>query len=470
MGHEPVDSRAESNLEFPAQERIKRFLILLFLAKPTIDLLWAFSTPLAGFRVGPLQIAGLIVFLYLFFALISTPKLKTPNLGLLIVFVILNFMSAIFGFIFHNYFNIQGVLNLFFRIMDSILIYGAAFAVGRRNRISDWEDIVKAIVIGVGIAIILNQFAIATGFGGGMKVGAASALSDLRERGLYYDPGGLAIIALYGFIFISYALKHLKLKLTVLAVSAAGLLCSLGLIVAGNSRSVYLLVSFYLVGFVLGFGKLGQKALYGLALAAIVFLVGSYALVNHERLTARFEGDVAAVNNLTEDFAEGKEISEDDLAALGSNRGRNWIISLEWIMQRDLIEFMFGNFISTPAHSDYLDVLSRNGLIGLILYLFILASFLLKTFKGAMTNQPREVHSIHMLAFLLLAIYLLYSIPFRPLSYTTTAWYMWATIGFSMAYLRAAALENRADKLRALRSKLQKVESVPDGRRRIRYP
>ena len=464
-----MDRLADPSFEFPAQKRLKRFLILLFLAKPTIDLLWAYSTSIAGFRIGPLQIAGLIVFLYLFFILISTPKLKTPNLGLLIAFVVLNIISAIFGFIFHSYFEVQGILNLFFRIMDSILVYGAAFAVGRRNRISDWEDMVKAIVIGVSIAIILNQLAIATGFGGGMKSNAGSALSSLRERGLYYDPGGLAIVALYGFIYLSYTLKHIKLRFTTFVLSVAGLVCSLGLMISGNSRSVYLLVAFYLVGFVLGFGKLGQKALYGLALAAIVFLVGSYALVNHERLTARFEGDVAAVNNLTEDFAEGKEISEDDLAALGSNRGRNWIISLEWIMQRGPIEFMFGNFISTPAHSDYLDVLSRNGLIGFILYLFILSSFLLKTFKGAMSSQAQEVHSIHMLAFLLLVIYVLYSIPFRPLKYTTTAWYMWATIGFSMAYLRAAALEKR-NRLKELRSKLQNVEAAPGGGRRVRYP
>lgn len=431
-------------IEFGRQKSIRNFLVLLFLTKPTIDLFWFFSVSFAGFTVSPLHVAGLIVFFYLSFTLLIAPRLNTPYLKLLIVFVALNFISAVFGFMLHDKFEIQGLLNLFFRVMDSVVIYGAAFALGLRNRDSDWDDIIKAIVVGVCIAIVLNQIAIFSGWGGGIKANAGSVHSSLRERGLYYDPGGLSIVAMYGFIYTSFALKNIKLGLFKTSITIIGLFSSLYLMVAGLSRSVLILLTFYVVIYFVIFGKAKEKAIYIVAICAVCVLVATYSLVNYERLTARFEGDIDAVENIATNVTEGKDISTNDLEALGSNRGRNWIVALEWIFQRGPMELLFGNFQSTPAHSDYVDILSRNGILGLSLYLMILFLFLISTFKALSSTSQNKYYSLHVFSFVLLAIYILYSIPFRPLSYTTTVWYMWATIGFSMARIRIAALDRRA--------------------------
>jgi len=430
-------------LQFAKQKNIKSFLVLLFLTKPTIDLFWNYTVEFAGFNVGPLHITGIFVFFYLSYLLIVIPNNNAPCFKLLIIFVALNFISAVFGFTMHDEFEIQGILNLFFRVMDSVVIYGAAFALALRNEEKDWTQIVTSIAIGVGIALILNHIAIAAGYGGGMKVGAASMHSSLRERGLYYDPGALAIVALYGFIFISYTIKSIKLGLFKLSFCVISLLSSVYLMVSGLSRSVFILLAFYIVSFFVVFGKTKEKAFYILAIAAVIVVAATYSLVNYERLTARFDGDIGAVENITEDVSTGKGVSTKDLAALGSNRGRNWIISLEWIFQRGPIELMFGNFKSTPAHSDYIDILSRNGILGLTLYIFILFSFLTTTFKALSTSNKDDYYYLHVLSFVLIAIYILYSIPFRPLNYTTTAWYMWTALGFSMAQVRLARRKRR---------------------------
>lgn len=432
------------SIEFKRQKSIRNFLVLLFLTKPTIDLLWFLSVSFIGFTVSPLHVTGLIVFFYLSFMLLVAPRLNTPFLKLLIVFVTLNFISAVFGFMLHDKFAIQGLLNLFFRVMDSVVIYGAAFALGLRNWDSDWNDVIKAIVVGVCIAIVLNQIAILTGLGGGIKANASSVHSSLRERGLYYDPGGLSIVALYGFIYTSFALKSIKLGFFRTCIAVTGLLASIYLMFAGLSRSVLILLAFYVVTYFVIFGKAREKAIYMVAICAVGVLVATYSLVNYERLAARFEGDIDAVENIATNVTQGKDISTNDLEALGSNRGRNWIVSLEWIFQRGPMELLFGNFQSTPAHSDYIDILSRNGILGFTLYVFILLLFLISSFKALSSTSQKEYRSLHVFSFVLLGIYILYSIPFRPLSYTTTVWYMWATVGFSMARIRLAALDRRA--------------------------
>lgn len=432
------------SIQFRKQKSIKNFLVLLFLTKPTIDLLWGYSISFLGFTVSALHVTGLLVFFYLTFLLVVSPKQKAPFFKLMILFVALNFVSALFGFMLHDRFEIQGILNMFFRVMDSVVVYGAAFALGLRDKDTDWDDIIKAIVVGVSIAILLNQVAILTGYSGGIKDNAASVHSSLRERGLYYDPGGLAIVALYGFIFISYALKNVKLGFFRLSLCVVAILSSFYLMLAGLSRSVFILLAFYAVFNFVIFGKAKEKFLYIVVIGVMGVLVASYSLVNYERLTARFQGDIGAVESIASDVATGKEISTNDLEALGSNRGRNWIISINWIAQRGPMELMFGNFMSTPAHSDYIDILSRNGIIGFTLYLMILISFLITIFKAINSPSQRDYYSLHVFSFLLIAVYLLYSIPFRPLSYTTTAWYMWAAVGFSMARIRLAALNRRA--------------------------
>jgi hypothetical protein len=432
------------SIQFRKQKSIKNFLVLLFLTKPTVDLLWGYSVSFLGFTVSPLHVAGLLVFLYLSFLLLISPKQKAPFFKLMILFVALNFVSAVFGFMLHDRFEIQGILNMFFRVMDSVVIYGAAFALGLRDEDTDWDDIIKAIVVGVSIAILLNQIAILAGYSGGIKANAASVHSSLRERGLYYDPGGLAIVALYGFIFISYALKNVKLGFFRFSLAVAAILSSFYLMLAGLSRSVFILLAFYAVFNFVIFGKAKEKALYIVVIGVLGVLIASYSLVNYERLTARFQGDIGAVESIASDFATGKDISTNDLEALGSNRGRNWIVSINWIAQRGPMELMFGNFMSTPAHSDYIDILSRNGILGFTLYLMILLSFLFTIFKARSSSSHREYYPLHVFAFLLIAVYLLYSIPFRPLSYTTTAWYMWTAVGFSMARIRLVALDRRA--------------------------
>jgi hypothetical protein len=51
------------------------------------------------------------------------------------------------------------------------------------------------------------------------------------------------------------------------------------------------------------------------------------------------------------------------------------------------------------------------------------------------------------LSFMLISLYILYSIPFRPLGYTTLAWFMWAVLGYAFGRRYWAAREEQSRKV-----------------------
>jgi hypothetical protein len=67
------------------------------------------------------------------------------------------------------------------------------------------------------------------------------------------------------------------------------------------------------------------------------------------------------------------------------------------------------------------------------------------------------------MAFTLLICYLFYSLPFRPLGYTTTAWYMWTVIGLAMARSRLAPMEAAAAAARRRKAALAAAEAATGG-------
>ena len=153
---------------------------------------------------------------------------------------------------------------------------------------------------------------------------------------------------------------------------------------------------------------------------------------------SRFETDVVAFEEgSTEDVGvtQSGKLSLGKYEALGSNRGMLWAEAITEIVRRPLLEIMVGNYsFSVGAHSDYIDVLARNSVIGLIMFIALLIGLAFKTYGYARTASPGHNRVLHFLAFTLVLCFILYAAPFRLLSYTTTAWYMWTMLAFSLAW------------------------------------
>ncbi len=415
-------------------------LIILFLVKPTIDLTWSFRTSLAGFTISLLHVTGVVLLIYFGIQYTKYKQTTTPYSIIFASFIIVNIISIIIGIFFYG-FNLVAIMDMMIRISVSYVIYNVAFIAGTIDRNINYYKLIKAIMIGSSIAVIINFIGIKLGYGG-LKEGAQDALAGLRERGLYYDAGGMSNVALFHIIFTVLFLHLLEKNIKKIYMLLWYIFClttiaiCLYAIYLGLSRSVMLQLALFAFLYIL----LVQKVAGKIILASLIVIVVMGGLIQgdtYDRLLTRFQGDLEVLEESAENEQEvvndEEGVSLGKYEQLGNNRGKNWAESLTAIIDRTVIEIFLGNFKNTHSHSDYIDVLSRNGIIGLIIYLSLLFTFFFKTLTLTLVRSGEQDDMIHVWAWMLITFYIAYSLPFRPLAYTTSAWYMWAMLGFSMA-------------------------------------
>jgi hypothetical protein len=158
--------------------------------------------------------------------------------------------------------------------------------------------------------------------------------------------------------------------------------------------------------------------------------------VDYGDFLGRFGTDVEALSDRESGevgIGAGGEVSLGKYERLGNRRVGMWADALSDILQRDVLGILLGEFARSVAHSDFIDVLARNGVVGFLLYIMLMTALPLRAWSQLRRAQSDSSRTLHFMAFALLVAYLLYSFPFRPLNYTTTSWYMWVIVGLSMA-------------------------------------
>jgi len=420
-------------------------LIVLFLVKPIIDLFWAQYMMVGALHISALHVTGVLVFFYFGFLLLRASG-SAPRYGLVfMVFIILHVISISVGLFYTTTPNLIKVIDLLLRVLDSYLIFRVAYNAGIKGRYETHYKFLWAVVIGTSIALVINTLAIIFGFGGG-RVVERGVQSFFREQGLYYDPGVLALVATFNIIFIAFLYKQLpkgkplsRLFLTVMVF------VSLYMVYISVSRAAVLLLAVFALIYV-GLVQKGFQKLTAIVFIAVAIVVSSAMFgFQVEQFRARFTSEIQVLEGADSPgpAAADDRVSFGRFEGLGSNRVRLWAVALDRVLQRSTVEITIGSFFeSSPSHSDYFDVLTRNGFVGLFVYVLMLLLFWKHTLSMALRRGiSNDDKVIHALAFTLIALYIIYAFPFRPLSYTTTAWYMWAMIGFSFARARLSALE-----------------------------
>jgi O-antigen ligase len=238
------------------------------------------------------------------------------------------------------------------------------------------------------------------------------------------------------------------------------------------SRAAVMLLAVFALIYVGLVQKGSQKVTTTVFIVVAIFVTSAMFASQFEQFNARFSSEIQVLESADspEPAVTDDRVSFGRYEGLGSNRVRLWAVALDRVLQRSTAEIVFGSFFeSSPSHSDYFDVLTRNGFVGLFVYVLMLLLFwkstLFLVIRRGISNDEKVIHA---LAFTLITLYIIYAFPFRPLSYTTTAWFMWAMIGFSFARAKLSALEasQKAKTARAQRSVQSSSERGHVARRR----
>jgi hypothetical protein len=419
----------------PIHDRIGRSLIVLFLIKPSIDLGYFLSMSVGSIRLAPTTVAGFIICLYFAVFRFQGGRALPPYIRVFEAFIATNMVSILLGLTISNHASFASTLILMLKLMNSYVLFYAAYSAAVRYQYQDVTPFVRAIVVGSSVAVVLNLAAI------GLDIESpamdyAKNVGD-RERGLYYDPGVLANLAFFNLIFAVFWL-HMQKRKTLLWLLFIGflLLSDLYLIAASKSRSVIIELAVFGVIYTWLFQRRFGRILAPLVGAAIIATSALVFDIDFDQVLVRFEGDIAAIGEEGPGVGTGSGgVTLGKFEALGSNRGALWADALTEIFSRTGFVLLLGDYYSSIslAHSDFVDVLGRNGIVGLAIYLTLLCGLLLSAFAATKARQADRDRALRSVAFILLVCYILYSVPFRPLVYTTSAWYMWVMLALSLA-------------------------------------
>ena len=427
------------------RDNIGRSLLVIFLIKPTIDLAYFLTALIGGVRVGPLQIFAALMFIYLLRYRFQLGRNVPPFTRVIETFLALNVISLVIGLSTSHRLTLITVIDYLLRVMDSYLIYIAAFLAAMRYRYKDPAPFIKAIVIGSSVPVVANVIAVQLGFtSSAWLLHAGAAGPTFRMSGLYYDPGVLANASFYHLVFLIFLL-HLtpaRGRLLVAGVLVLLAMADLYLIAVSKSRACMVELALFGMVYLLLFQRGWGKVLAPIAGALVIGAALLISDINLEELFVRFDSDVAALEGEGDvAMSTGGQVSFGSLEGLGNNRVAGWAKALTVLLHRPVPAILFGHYGMSVAHSDYIDMFARNGLVCLLVYLIYVVGLALRAWRFAGQAQRPQDRILYFMALTLLICYLFYSLPFRPLGYTTTNWYMWAIIGLAMARSRLAPME-----------------------------
>jgi len=225
-----------------------RMLLAILLLKPCIDLTYSYSVSVMGIRISALHMTGLFVLIYFAAQVLLHHGARLPRARLFTLFIFANIVSICVGLFYTQQIAVLKILDPLIRILDSFFIFLAACLLTVKYKYEDFTPFVKAAAIGVGIAVVINFVAIELGYGGA-KIGAIGSIAELRNRGLYYDPGVLSKVALSSIVFsVSWMTMKKPVRIGRVWFCSSVILVSFYLIYLGLSRTIMILVPiFFLV-------------------------------------------------------------------------------------------------------------------------------------------------------------------------------------------------------------------------------
>ena len=403
-----------------AMKNMKYFMLLLLAVKPFIDLSWSVELfKLGGTVINPLRITGILVFcfaIYLYF--VRPTRRRLFNEGAIWLFLILNILTCVIAVLSTN----KGVLSSLdnvIRVIDAYLLY-LIF-----HRFIQTEMDIRRIVQTIWISTLLVSIgSIVSYFTGSYEVDVSQQVE--RFAGLYNDPGTPAYTAVISMMFGSLYLRLLKSQgrrtpLSVTVALVVTMLVAIFLMRITITKSA--IVSMFV--FVMMWWGVSKKKL--IVVIPLVIIVSYYAYTMEEEIRVRTASEVGFV---MEGLSSG-EFTVNAARPIGSGRVYHWEQVLSYYYRRyNTFEKLMGTFQTFSAHNQYIAYLMQLGIIGLTVFIAILARFYGKLISLYRIYRKPELY----MAIIVLTVFIVYGMTGHPFYYTTLLWYLMILLSFINVY------------------------------------
>jgi hypothetical protein len=386
----------------------KKGILAAILTRPLIDCFWEAKDIILGVR--PTEINGVVLPLLILFKIIISREHKLFRSPFAIFFSIFTFYQFFPTLLMTSDEGVMQGLNYFFRSLHGFVGF-LAFQEFFHER-DDFKKLLLAFII-AGLAPL--SMSVYQNILGGVIRTEATVGELVRNIGFYHDAytlryytlQTLAGLILYGAYFVRRRQVWLRSGLI-----AVGLLCLFTIYRIFSKAGYLILAQWGTVWFVF------KKQIFILVL---VLLAGTVVLS-----FSRF--------SWIEDVKEvyGKEMGvlkgEERVERAFQGRMGGWMTALEdWRRKPLHLQLMGTGTTALGMHNDFLRVLIGTGIVGLLLYLVILAWALAK----ATANVLKAATSLNIMALMLLFMWLIDAMGLVPGGYPGYQIFVWGFVGLA---------------------------------------
>ncbi len=382
---------------------------LLFIAKPVVDATWR-ELLVAGMPLTQI-VAGLVPLVVLGHMLTASNDAQLTRMPLWPLWMVytvvlsLSVVQIIYGQ------DLRTGFSVLLRHMNGFIGFYMVQAFFRRER--EIKLFLTALVVAGLFPMGMGLYQLATGI---VWQGEEQQIEGIiRNVGLYHDAITIRQYALQTILAILlYAAAFPPQRVA----AATGLWALAGLAVVVLSKA-YSKAGLAILGlWALSWTLLRRKLVVFLALLGIGAVVGAY-------LASNYLGEVARIYQKELGFLSGT------VAADRTFNGRWYVwqeMFREWQKLGTAAKVFGSGREALGAHNDYLQILFHGGLIGLALYLALLASV------GTLLvrNLMRRVDPFAVAGFMVFLAWMVDTIGLVPSAYSGYQWFVWGMIGLSL--------------------------------------
>lgn len=401
---------------------IRAGILATLLMHPIAASGWYAAYYLAGIKLNPLVLLGLIVPMFVFLrAFTRGPSFNTmPLFAMWTIYLCYNLFAGTLHAVSEGP---ARSLDLMFRHIAGFIGFYMLQAFFTEKK--EFKRLTMTLIASGLFPVFVILYQIATGSGTlrGMSEGGDLRLDEsyglVRYSGFYHD-----IVSVRGYVFQcmagiilywSYFLKPNRDVVWKVLLSILGVACIFVLYKMYSKAAIGTLLIWFGVWCV-GYRKIG------LAVTLCLLVIGVNAL--HSDLLFKQTSQLFQVELSEAEHGSGQV----DSSKLLSGRVGLWENELERFSEATAIEQMFGYRSAAGAHNDYLQKLFYGGVVGLVIYVLLLWMIGVRVFKLYM----RETTPINLMAVMIFGGWLIDTIGVVPSLYPGYQWYAWGLIGLAI--------------------------------------